>query len=424
MLERLKQKVSAFSKARRWYIAYSGGLDSHSLLHCLSLLKAQEDSLPELIAVHVNHQLQSDADNWEVHCQKKAEDLSVGFLSFKVTIATNNNLEAKAREARYQVFTELIQEGDCLFLGHHQQDQIETFFYRLFRGAGLKGLSAIKRERPFSEGTLVRPMLEFTREEIAAYALHHNLDYIQDPSNEDTVYDRNYIRHQLLPVIQQRWPAYSSAVKRAISHSEESVALLEDLAKEDLSCFEVSLENEIWLGLQTFDTYSLRRQKNLLRYWLEQHQVLLTERQLMELINHVIAASEDANPQLCIGDRVLRRFQKKLYITSEDCTLEFAAFEWHGETSCIVAGYGELSLSKPVDIILRVLPRKGGEVIKPVGSEKTRKLKTLLQEMQIPPWRRQGLPLIYFGEELIAVGDMIRSETAEKWLGESTIICD
>lgn len=434
MLERLKQEVSIYRKARRWYIAYSGGLDSHVLLHALTQLKAQEPTLPQLIAVHINHQLQQVAGSWELHCQQQAQALSVEFESHKVIVDSRNNIEARAREARYQVFSDVLEANDYIFLAHHQQDQIETFFYRLFRGAGIKGLSSISKERSLGAGHLVRPMLMFSREEITRYAQHHQLNYIQDPSNDNTDFDRNYIRHQLLPVIQQRWPVYSNAVQRAISHSQESATLLDEFAQEDLSTFNISseAEREPWLELNLLHQYSLIRQKNILRFWLQQWHLQLSERQFNELINNVIAASNDANPQLIIGEKVLRRFQNKLYITDLDSTdldsteldstLVFEPLEWHGRAACVVVGYGVLALSLPVDIRLMVAPRMGGEMIKPAGSKHTRKLKTLLQEMLIPPWQRQRLPLIYYGDELIAVGDIIYSASAKKLLKNSTII--
>lgn len=422
MLERLKQQVSPYRQARCWYIAYSGGLDSHVLLHSLATLKQQDSTLPPLVAVHVNHQLQPAAGAWEAHCRQQAASLAVEFSSATVTVAENGSTETAARAARYQVFSGLLQEGGVIFLAHHQQDQVETFLYRLFRGAGTRGLASIRRERPLANGALVRPMLDFTREALADYARQNRLDYIHDPSNDDTAFDRNYIRHQLLPVMRQRWPAALATMHRAIDHLQESAALLDELAQNDLANLKTGEADESWLVLQQLAGLSEARQKNLLRFWLARHDIQLSAGQLAELMHHVIAASEDGNPELVAGVKTIRRFRGRLYITPNGLPEGFAEVVWDGATTCTIAGYGTLVLSRPVDILLTVKPRQGGESIKPKGSKQTRKLKTLLQELQVPPWHRLNLPLIYHGEELIAVGNLVVTECAAHYLQGSEII--
>jgi tRNA(Ile)-lysidine synthase len=414
MLERLKAQVSPYLQARCWYIAYSGGLDSHVLLHALASLAKQNPHFPPLIAVHVNHQIQSSADDWELHCQQQAEFLNVKYLSFRVNLDTAANIEEQARKARYQVFAELLKEDDCIFFAHHQQDQIETFFYRLFRGAGLKGLQSIPAERTLGNGQLVRPFLCCERTALENYALSNALNYVNDPSNKDERYDRNFIRHQLLPVIRNRWPSFQNVIQRVIDHLQEAGDLLDELARDDLQSLEVKNGIAPSLGLAGMEKYSTKRQKNILRYWLSVHQVRLSSQQTHELFHSVIHANEDANPLLIIGNISLRRYQQQLFVTRD--LPPFTEISWNGLSHCIVDGYGTLSLSSPLDIELLIRQRVGGETIKPVGSPHTRKLKTLLQEIHIPPWQREHIPLIYHNDKLIAVADLIESENAKPFL--------
>ncbi len=421
MLERLKKQVSPYLKARCWYIAYSGGLDSHVLLHALATLVKLYPHFPPLIAVHINHQIQSAANDWELHCRQQATLLNIEYLSSRVNLDKDSSIEEQARKARYQFFTELLQEDDCIFFAHHQQDQIETFFYRLFRGTGVKGLQSIPDERKLGRGKLVRPFLQFERAFLENYASTHQLQYVNDPSNNDIKYDRNFIRHQLFPLIKNRWPAFKDIIQRTIEHLQETGDLLDEIALADLSDFDIQGGFQPSLDLEKLSLYTRHRQKNILRYWLSTHLIILSTEQTDELLDAVIFARVDANPLLIIGDFYLRRYRQRLFIT-QALPEKFSDIHWNGLSHCFVEGYGTLSLSIPLDIDFIVKQRKGGETIKPAGSEHTRKLKTLLQEMEIPPWMREQIPLVYHADNLIAVADLIESEDARSILSGRKII--
>lgn len=420
MLERLKQLVSPYSKAHHWYIAYSGGLDSHVLLHAIACLAKQSPDFPPITAVHVNHQIQSASYDWEVHCRQQAALSGVGFISYRVNVDTAANIEERAREARYDVFSGLLQEGDCIFFAHHQQDQVETFFYRLFRGAGVKGLQAIIPERMLGKGKLVRPFLQFERAALEYYAFSNELEFVIDPSNTDVTYDRNFIRHHLLPVIHNRWPAFKTVIERVIAHLRDSAELLDEIALADLSGLDYKDGVQPSLSLKQLPQFSPNRQKNIVRYWLALHSVVLSSQQTHELFRSVIYARMDAQPLLNIGNVCIRRYQQQLFITLP--IQKMPEIHWNGLSHCMLEGYGDIYLSQPLDIELTIKRRVGGESIKPSGSAHTRKLKALLQEMDIPPWQRENLPLIYIGDKLISVAGLITSEDAHSYLQGRSII--
>lgn len=419
MLSRLSQQVSTYKNARHWYIAYSGGLDSHVLLHALAHLKQDHPEWPDITAVHINHQLQNDANHWEQHCQQQALALGVSYLAFKVDIPTNTNVEAIARQERYKAFASLLLDSDCLFMAHHQQDQLETFIYRLFRGAGIQGLMAMPKERMLNKGNIVRPLLDASRKELESYAELHRLLYVNDPSNADITFDRNYIRHRILPVIQQRWPAFAQVLSRTVLHLNEANELLLEVAKNDI--FLLIESDASIINYEVLLTWSVARRNNLLRYWLKLNGIVLTSEQLNAIWCDVVLAKVDASPCFFINHQLtLRRYSKKLYIVNS-VRLEDVDKEWNGMEACLITSYGLLQLSTPQPLILTVRSRRGGEVIQPIACAFHKTIKQLLQEHAIPPWERQHIPLIYYGEQLIALADKVISQEGSAILNGATI---
>ncbi|WP_312936393.1 tRNA lysidine(34) synthetase TilS, partial [Pseudomonas sp.] len=219
--------------ARRWQVAFSGGLDSTVLLHLLHAY-AQRHGAPPLCAVHVQHGLQAVADTWPAHCQQVCEQWGVELRLVEVKVETGASLEQAARTARYQAFEALLEEGDVLFTGQHLDDQAETVLFRLLRGAGLRGLTGMPQVRPLGRGQLVRPLLGHCRAQLQDYATRHGLTWIEDPSNSDTRFARNYLRAEVVPALRQRWPQAQQSLVRSAAHLHEAQGLLDELAREDL----------------------------------------------------------------------------------------------------------------------------------------------------------------------------------------------
>ncbi len=407
MITKLHAITTSYLTVNRWVVGFSGGVDSLTLLHSL----IQIPHHPPVVALHINHQIHPQADQWAETCRVACESMGVPFYEEKVQVLGASNVEQKARDARYAVFEHFLQQGDVLMLGHHQQDQIETFFYRLFRGAGLKGLSAMPKTRELGKGRLLRPVLTVPKADIGKYAATHQLVPAQDDSNFDQAFDRNYLRHSVLPTIDARWPKAQAQIEKALSHLHEASQLLNELAKEDLENISHGEGFEPWIAYGEFSQASKARQKSLLMYWLLERGVQLSSSQFDVLLNEVLLAEADAMPELVVGPVVLRRFKQKLYITKTDETKK--PDTWNSSQSLVVSGYPPLKLTKTVGMLLSIRYRRDVRAAKIADNRPTKKINTLLQTLEIPYWRRDSTPLIFWGEQLVAIGEVFISTYGE-----------
>ena len=268
---RLRDALQPWLSAPGWCVALSGGLDSTVLLHLLANL-ARREALPPLSAIHIHHGLQTAADAWPAHCRELCAALSVPLQVEHVQVAPGASLEQAAREARYAAFAARLGVDEVLLTAQHRDDQAETLLFRLLRGAGVQGLSAMPASRPLGTGQLVRPLLNCSRDELLAYAREHGLAWVEDPSNTDERFSRNYLRRQVMPALLRRWPQASANIARSAAHLSEAGQLLDELARQDVAAAEVPGEFA-WLGLPSLALPALRglsepRQRNALRYWL------------------------------------------------------------------------------------------------------------------------------------------------------------
>jgi tRNA(Ile)-lysidine synthase len=400
-----------FTSAARWLIAYSGGVDSHVLLHCLAELKRKNPRWPELIAVHINHQLQDEANQWQQHCQQQCDQLGLPLLTRTVSVnkSPRQSLEEQAREARYQAFSQMLNENDVLMLGHHQDDQVETFFLRLLRGSGSTGMSAMPNSRPLGAGQLLRPLLTMSRQQIVQTAREARLQWIEDPSNQSDGFDRNFLRLKVLPLLPERWPNYQQTVARCSRLSDDSRQLVRELAQLDAERLQLDLQASSW-SIEALQSLSAIRAKNLLRFWLSQRGLAIpSEAQLQAVMEEVIAAREDADPLVRWGHVEARRFAGELIVMP--ALAEFNPQQeqsWQGE-QCSLPGSGKLSIQSVEGSGLKELSdlsirfRQGGERCQPVGRGGSQTLKKLFQEYRVPTWLRDRVPLIYSGDQLVAV---------------------
>lgn len=404
-------------------LALSGGLDSCVLLHLLAHAKK---TLPfELEAMHIHHGLSANADQWADFCKKQCELQQVSLKVVHVDIDKNMGLgiEGIARALRYEaLFSHQWNEvyPNYVVTAHHQDDQAETLLLQLFRGAGIKGLSAMAMLDDSKR--LLRPLLNTPCQQLMDYAKAYGISWCEDESNDNTHYERNFVRHDVMPLLEARYPAVKSAIARTAMHIAEANDLLNDLAKIDTE--PLLQNNSLCLdGLRNLDN---KRAKNSLRWWFAQNQLLMpSTEQLNQIVNQLLDAKPDAN--LCIQLQgkpmqgvqqqffVLRRFQNRAYlslqpsITQPEATYDLV---WNGERELIlpngsrlefrdVAGAGlaiKLGINK-----LRITNRQGGERFKPNAARPTRTLKYLMQEAHIPPWQREKMPLIYWQDTLACV---------------------
>ena len=409
----LEQKLAPYHDAGCFWVAYSGGCDSHALLHALGSIRTKIAN--EIKAVHINHGLSPFANEWERHCQDICEHLSVPYHAISVNVrADKTSPEEAARDARYAALAKLIKQDDVLLLAHHQDDQAETVLLQLLRGSGVKGLAAMPEQQTFHLGKLCRPLLDFTREELLSYALEAGLNWIDDPSNFDTDFDRNFLRHEVIPLLQTRWPALKKTLSRTAVHQAEADKLLTGLAQQDW----LQIRNKEQLSVSALLELDDKRQRNVLRYWLASVcQLTLPDTvHLQRIMEEVLTAAEDALPEVIWKGGEVRRYQGQLYaqksLVTVDKNLEL---EWPdlsqalplGNTGlCLTAkaieGKG-LSQTKLGNRKVTVQYRQGGESCRPFGRGHTHPLKKLFQEWQIPPWLRNTVPLVFVDGELAAV---------------------
>ncbi|HSN23268.1 MAG TPA: tRNA lysidine(34) synthetase TilS, partial [Methylomicrobium sp.] len=296
---------------RRVYVAYSGGVDSHVLLH----LCAEHQGLREkLTAVHVHHGLQSQAEAWARHAEAIARNLGVKFLLLRVAAQANKgeSPEEAARNARYAALKQVIAEGEVLLVAQHLDDQLETVLLQLFRGSGLAGLSGMPESMSFGRGMLLRPLLYIRKQAIDAYASAQNLHWIEDPSNQDHVFDRNFLRQQVLPLLKQRWPSMDLTVARAAGHCGESQRLLSSVAAEAFRNVYEALDDAIDLDrLAGFDD---SRQRLIIRHWIQRIGLKMPSQAfLKQLFTNVIHADRNRVPVLGWQGYQFRRYRGKLY---------------------------------------------------------------------------------------------------------------
>lgn len=406
--------LDSFSESNKYWIAFSGGMDSCVLLHLFFINKNNINQNIE--AIYVNHGLQEEADNWEKFCKKQCEEYGIAFSGLKIKEACpkDKSIEEWAREKRYELIDQIMNKGDVLFTAHHQDDQVETFFLQALRGAGPRGLSSMPQIKMKNSKIHARPLLSYSNENVREYAKENKLSWNDDDSNFDEQYDRNYLRHKVLPEIESRWPAYRETVSRLINNQQESRALLDDVAKNDLN---ITLDNSNnGLNILEIKKLSPERQKNLLFYWLK-NLCLKTpaSRNIESIISDIIYSSLEKSPCVNWSNTEVRRYKNILYageaLTEHDANSEY---KWTPEkqlnllneilTAKSEKGTG-LSKVKIQNAEMVVRFRTGGEKIHPHNSSHSKTVKQLFQERSVLPWLRNRIPLIYINNELAAIPD-------------------
>lgn len=401
---KLLQALSPWRNAPAWHIAFSGGLDSTVLLHLLANAK----DLPPLGAIHIHHGLQAAADAWPAHCQSVCDALGVPLCIMRVHVQPGASLERAARDARYQAFAEVIGAGEVLLTGQHRDDQAETLLFRLLRGAGVRGLAAMSAYRPLAAGHLVRPLLDVSRVELEAYAHEHRLQWIEDPSNADSRFSRNYLRHRVLPTLTERWPQAVSSLARTAEHLSEAQALLDELAGMDLQGADQPSPFP-WLPLPSLVLAPLRelsdaRQRNALRHWL----TLLTrlpDSDHWASWHSLRDAKGDAQPLCRLADGELHRCAERIWwVPAAWSEFSDATVSWPTlQNPLELPGNGRLEfVGEAPKGSFEVRYRQGGEIIEVPGRGR-RDLKRLLNECGVPGFVRGRLPLLYRDEQLLAV---------------------
>ena len=399
-------------------VGFSGGLDSSVLLDMLS----QTIPSDRITAIHINHGLSAKASQWQAHAELFCQSRGITCHSENVNVEHyGSGPEAAARQVRYDVFEKLLHQQGILLLGHHQDDQIETLLYRLMRSSGPLGLSGIPVTRSIGAGTLYRPILTWSKEELKTYALAKSIEWVEDKSNSCNDYDRNFLRNRLIPILAERWPDYRKRLSGVSAISRDSTELCRDLASQDIMSLESRPERGgVSLLIDSFNKLSRVRQKNVLRHWAEtQHRHTPSRRIIDEIINSVVESRIDASPKVICGDSEYRRYDGRLYLLDSiklvsepvenplDLSLRHRdAINLGGGMQLVAEPTRGEGLRMPENRAFRIANRQGGEHCHPVGRSRSNSLKKCLQEFGLEPWWRDRVPLILLDQQIVAVADL------------------
>lgn len=419
LLEALAARLAAEPDVRRWVVAFSGGLDSSLLLELCTSLR-----LPQpLVAVHVNHQLQEVSADWVEHCRDHCRRLNVPLTVMKVVPASAS--EASAREARYRAFGDFLVAGDCLLLAQHADDQAETLLLRLMRGAGVAGLAGMPVRRPLGQGCLLRPLLEQSRARLEQAAAARGLVPVEDPTNAQDHYDRNWLRLHILPRLKRHWPALLQRCRDTAALMTDAEELLRERAEDDLKQSRLEAGG---VSLAAIRRLTPARQRNLIHYWIgEQTGLRLSRQRLQNLLGAMLSERADAEPVERLQGRQLRRYRDGLYLLPDPMPSTSAADRYRlrpGQPLVLPQGKlgwrrGERGLPDGLSLVLEF--RRGGERLRPQGRGGSVGLKQLLQETGVPPWLRPLQPLLRSDEQILAVPGICLCEGAwveNGWLPE------
>ncbi len=403
--------LAAQPRLKRLLVAYSGGRDSHVLLHRLASDPRIGQRYP-LYAVHVHHGLQAQASAWAEHCAQVCHTLGVKFgcLAVDARPRAGESVEAVARTRRYQALAGLLDTHSAVLTAHHQGDQAETVLLALLRGSGPRGLAAMPMRRALGRGWLLRPLLYCHSSELSQYAEQQGLVWIDDPSNTAMRHSRNVVRHQIMPQLHTHWPSVENTLSRVAAHAAEASGLLDELAAADGAGLEHPDHSLALLPLQQL---SPARQRNVLRHWLQSRGLPTpSSQQLQQVMTALVTAAADRQPCVRWSGVILRRYQQRLYALSPASPLPREPIPWpdpyqplelpNGDCMQLIAQLGQ-GLHPQALQNIQIRQRQGGERFHPQGRPHSQSLKKLLQEAHIPPWERQCLPLLYCGSHLAAV---------------------
>lgn len=422
-----QQQLDQYPKTSRFWIALSGGLDSRVLLelcaHVLDRQVSTEHQPYRFSVIHVNHQLQPDAEQWAQFCVEicRSLNLEICVVVVKVKSGQGRSLEQAARDARRQAFSDVMQSGDILLTAHHLNDQAEAVLLRLFRGSGVTGLGGIRPVVKFEPGWMARPLLSVSRQQLQDYARQHELQFIEDPSNQSHDHDRNYLRHAIIPQLEGRWPGLQTTLARNARHLRQTDRFLNEQVSKIIPQV---LDQSGCILTQELSAFDCFKRQLLFRKWFELYDISMPSSTLLEQIeSDIVSARIDADPCLswnsdgqCIQ---VRRYRNKLFLIKNPPILDTnIVIPWDGQSRldlpanlgylrAEVSNKGGIDKSLWATATIEIRFRQGGETCLLPGREGHRSLKAVFQEFNIPPWERAQVPLIFLNEELAAIASLV-----------------
>lgn len=387
-------------------LGLSGGLDSMVLLELCHQLT--QSCAIKLKAVYIHHGLSANADQWAEFCQQQCLKRQIPFEVQKVQLDPTANIEAQARAARYSALAAFVTTAQtALLTAHHADDQLETLLLALKRGSGPAGLSGIAALQSFAAGWLLRPLLNFSREQLEAFAKGQQLEWIEDESNNDSRFDRNFLRLQVIPLLQQRWPAFRQNALRSVCHIQQQQHFVEKQLQQLLP----SVMHGAELDLKRLTTQDFTTQKLLVRGWLALSGLNPSTDWLERFFTELIAAKADAQPLLELDSYLIRRFADKAYITQQVKAPDAGVFlelKPKQQLNTVVGqfllnsegkGTALLLTDEPLYLVFGLFSLP----FKPAGERQSKALKQWLKLWAIPPWQRLSLPVLVQNNQVVAV---------------------
>jgi len=391
-LENLKNKDLSL-KGNNFVVALSGGIDSVVLLHYLHIHYPDNCR-----AVHCNHHLSKHCDEWGEFCKDLCNKLRIPYSNVDIFIENESNLEENARKKRYHSLSSNLKENEVLCTAHHQNDQAETLLLQLFRGAGVAGLASMPKSKPLGKGVHYRPMLNIKKSEIIEYAKDNHLSWVEDDSNTNTNFRRNFLRLDIIPKLETAYKNLAKTLTRSAKHQSEALALIQALAKIDIQ--ERQLVNPSHqINIQRLAQLDTLRIKNIIRYHLSSLEFLAPSDKVMKQILDLLSAKEDANPLVNWDQFEIRRYQGELYFINNQAEKNTNFCPFHAEFENLPN--------------FSIRYRAEGQRIRLPGKKHSQSLKKVLQDANIPPWERSSLKMYYIKDELRAMERLGRMEHSD-----------
>ncbi len=406
------KQLRAVTSLKNFCLAFSGGVDSTVLVHLFNKFKQIEPNL-SLRAIHVHHGLNQFADDWVISCQDICDRYHMPLLITYLNLPkkTKYSLEELARIERYQIFKTELRQNEVLVTAHHQEDQAETLLLQLFRGAGPKGLASMPMLTNFGQGFLLRPLLNFAKKKLLQFAEKENLNWIEDESNRDSAFDRNFLRQQIFPLLTQRWPSISKNLARSAWHCAQADHFIE--AKIKLFFEEIFSSESKTLDIFKLIQHDFVTQSYIVRFWLKFLKFPLPNtKKIFMLLEQMVNAKIDSMPLLCWQEVEIRRFKGQLYampsLPAHDVT---KIIPWDLKADLVLDQDKIITRHELTELGLHLADlqnvtiryRRGGENCRLPGRHHHHALKKLLQAWRVPPWERDRIPLLYTNEMLCAI---------------------
>ena len=433
--DQLLQTLESLPAVNSYAVGFSGGADSTALLHAIS--KVRKRLCVPVSAIHINHGIHPDADTWQRQCEIFCDDHGIELVCRKVALKHNSGkgLEAEARHLRYETVSGLLEPGGCLLTAHHADDQAETLLLNLMRGSGVDGLTAMPESRPLGRGFLQRPLLHFRNSALKDYLRDNNIDWTEDPSNKHLNHDRNFVRHQVIPLLEQRWPEVNQRLLLTLDAMTDARHLLEALADDYL---ELNLLHP-WV-LKTTNTCLANPQltKLVIRRWIKQSAATgISAYKLDTFCEQILLTGSDHKVSVQLGGWLLRCYKNHLWLQKGSEILPCPAAKWPGGKTGIDLGkdIGQLvlepgdtsnggpgqSFDRPPGTGLSVGGRSNTQESAIKLGDHHKSLKNYFQAADIPPWLRDSIPLCTLGDEIVSIGDWCFNEGFATWMTENNM---